>query len=123
MGDYLHSGANAGGVPPPDPCLDQAWKCKRCSALLGYGMELEGKTYLRIRYKDFYVKVVEPEVITVLCRRCSFDNTLNQVTQAGERPSPTTNGAASATTPAPVPSSKESGAASPPRQDREIRSQ
>lgn len=64
---------------PATECLDIAWKCKRCSHLLGYGMDVLGKSHVRIRIRDQYVWVVDPEAIATTCRRCGFTNELHQV--------------------------------------------
>ena len=62
-----------------EECLDEKWICKRCPSLLGYAMDVDGKTYLRIKIKDQYIDVWEPERIDVKCRKCSFTNSLRQI--------------------------------------------
>lgn len=73
-------------------CRDQPWNCKRCGLLLGFAMDIEGKTHLRIKVGDEGVHVVEPERVVRQCRRCLFLNELHKLGPDGEEPDATTGG-------------------------------
>lgn len=60
---------------------DAAWKCKKCSSLLGfYDMESD---VLRMRYKDHstYVRVGAGGFVQVICRGCGDINTQEYATE------------------------------------------
>ncbi len=64
-------------------CVDIPWNCQRCSALLGYAMTIEDITEMRIKVKDSYIYVTEPEVLRVTCRKCSFENVVRKLADEG----------------------------------------
>jgi hypothetical protein len=54
-------------------CLDIPWKCSRCEGLLGY-VDSGTRTVVRLKYKDSYVWIGQPEWLRVVCRSCAAVN-------------------------------------------------
>jgi hypothetical protein len=56
---------------------DVAWRCPACDSTLGYtGSD---RKVLRMKYKDFYVFIVEAQNVITFCRRCGRECVLSNL--------------------------------------------
>lgn len=84
LGAIERSMAESGEAPEEEPSVrDDVWACRRCGARLGIYDRADDT--LRIRYKDHsvYVKPGIGGSTMVPCRRCAFQNKLEDTRDAG----------------------------------------
>jgi hypothetical protein len=59
-------------------CKDIPWGCDRCGTLLAF-VDKETRSVIRIKHRDLYIYVRDPEEFCVVCRGCGEINKLEQV--------------------------------------------
>jgi hypothetical protein len=64
-----------GRTDEADRCKDYPWECGACSARLAF-VDAETKTQVRIKHKDLFVYVSNPDSISITCRFCGAVNKL-----------------------------------------------
>ena len=59
-------------------CKDLAYGCSKCGTLLAF-VDDETRSNIRIKHRDLYIFVKDPQEFVIICRGCGEINRLNYV--------------------------------------------
>ena len=66
-----------------DRCTDIPWTCDACNGLLGF-VDEETRSVVRIKHRDLYLYVENPQRMVMICRSCGAQNVLSQIAEETE---------------------------------------
>jgi hypothetical protein len=66
-----------------DRCTDIPWLCTACKGLLGF-VDKETRSVVRVKHRDLYLYVENPERMIMVCRSCGAQNVLSQIEEDNE---------------------------------------
>ncbi len=64
-------------------CTDVPWTCTACTGLLGF-VDVETRSVVRVKHRDLYLYVENPERMIMICRSCGDQNILSQIAEGEE---------------------------------------